>query len=289
MRIVVAGGSGFLGQPLIRALRDSGHEITQLVRRPAATPEQQTWEPGLPVELPADTGAVINLCGAGVGDHRWTDEYKKLIRDSRVVPTTTLAEAVARQGVPLLINASGVGFYGDTGDRKVDESSPPGDDFLARLSVEWERAAATAKPARVVTLRTGMVLDRNGSFLKAQLLPFRLGLGGKLGNGKQWVSWISLADWLGAVQFIIGDERIAGPANLVGPDPVTNADFTKAFAAALHRPAIFRIPKLAIRVLYGEFADEVFQSSRAIPKVLHDNGFTHQHPTLPQALAAALA
>ncbi len=287
MRIVVAGGSGFLGGALMGALREAGHEVTQLVRHPAARPEQLSWDPyaGL-VELPDDTDAVINLCGAAVAGRRWDDEVKRTLRDSRVGPTRLLA----RQGIPLLINASGVGFYGETGDRVVDETSGPGDDFLARLAVEWEGATDPARQAgaRVVLLRTGNVLDRRGGFLKPQLLPFKLGVGGRLGSGRQWVPWISRNDWVRAVLLIVGDDRFSGPVNIVGPEPVTNAEFTRALAGAVHRPAIFPIPKLAIKVLYGEFANEAFRSLRVMPKVLRDNGFDFQEGSVDRALEVAL-
>lgn len=289
MRIVVAGGSGFLGRPLMKTLQAAGHEVIQLVRRPATDVRQRTWDPARPVELPGDTDAVVNLCGANVG-HRWTDRYRKVIRDSRVIPTSTLAEAVARQGIPVLVNASGVDFYGDTGDRTVDESSHAGDNFLAGLSVEWEGATAAASAAgtRVVLLRTGMPLHRDGGLLKPQLLPFRLGVGGKLGNGRQWVPWLSLTDWLRAALFVLTNEQVSGPVNMVGPQPVTNAEFTKALAHALHRPAVWRIPKLAVKVLYGQYGVEGFHSRRAMPKVLSGNGFEYRHKTLPEALAQAL-
>ncbi|WP_117215571.1 TIGR01777 family oxidoreductase [Allorhizocola rhizosphaerae] len=287
MRIVVAGGSGFLGGALMPALRAAGHEVTQLVRRPPARPEQRRWDPvaGV-VDLPEDTDAVINLCGAGVADRRWNDEVKRDLRDSRVVPTKLLA----RQGIPLLVNASGVGFYGDTGDRVVDESAGPGDDFLARLAIDWEGATDAAREAgaRVINLRTGNVLHRSSGFLKPQLLPFRLGIGGRLGSGRQWVPWISRNDWVRAVLHIVADDRISGPVNLVGPAPVTNAEFTKAFARAVHRPAVFPIPRLAIKVLYGEFANEAFRSFRVVPKVLPDNGFRHEQAALERALDLAL-
>ncbi|HZM82555.1 MAG TPA: TIGR01777 family oxidoreductase [Candidatus Limnocylindrales bacterium] len=290
MRVVVAGGSGFLGTPLRQELAAAGHEVIQLVRRPPTEPDQLRWDPGHPVSLPDDTGAVINLCGVGIG-HRWTQSYKKLIRSSRIVPTTRLAQAVARQGIPVLINASGVGFYGETGDRIVDEGSGPGDDFLARLAADWERATRPAQEAgaRVVRLRTGLPLDKDGGFLKPQLLPFRLGIGGKLGSGRQWIPWISLRDWLRAAMFVLSHEQIEGPVNLAGPEPVTNAEATKALARALHRPAIFPVPRLGVRIVFGKYAaEEGYRSLRVMPKVLRDNGFDYDHPTFTSALAEAL-
>lgn len=269
-------------------LRAAGHEITQLVRRPATKPEQVTWDPAAPVRLPDDTAAVINLCGASIG-HRWTDAYRRELRDSRLHPTTTLARAVAAQRIPVLLNASGVGFYGDTGDREVTEQSGPGDtsDFLVGLNVEWEAAADAASPQRIVLLRTGLPVQADGGFLKPQLLPFRLGIGGKLGNGRQWVPWISLADWLEAVMFLL-DNDIHGPVNLVGPHPVTNAEWTRALAHALHRPALMPIPKFGVRMLFGEYAMEGYRSMKVKPEVLMTQGFTFQHATAQAALQSAL-
>jgi uncharacterized protein (TIGR01777 family) len=289
MRIVVAGASGFLGHPLMRRLRAAGHEVTQLVRRGTTKPEQVTWDPAEPIHLPDDTGAVINLCGASIG-HRWTDAYRREIRESRVRPTATLAQAVAAQGIPVLINASGVGIYGDTGDREVTEQSPPGDasEFLVGVNIEWEAAALAASSQRVVFLRTGLPIDQAGGFLKPQLLPFRLGVGGKLGNGRQWVPWISLTDWLNAAMFVL-EHEIDGPVNMVGPEPVTNAEWTKALGQALHRPALMPVPRLAVRILFGEYSDEGYRSMRVKPQALLAEGFTFTHSTAREALQHALS
>jgi uncharacterized protein (TIGR01777 family) len=188
----------------------------------------------------------------------------------------------------LLINSSGVGYYGETGDREVTESSPAGDDFLARLSVDWEAATTPAEKAgaRVAILRTGMVLHADGGFLKAQLLPFRMGVGGRLGNGRQWVPWMSREDWLGAVHHILRTE-LSGPINMVGPKPVRNDEFTKAFGAQLHRPTLMPIPKVAIQALYGAFAEEAFRSLRALPAALNAAGYVFRHRTVSAGLAAA--
>jgi uncharacterized protein len=289
MRIVIAGASGFLGQPLMRSLRAARHEITQLVRRAPAKPHEVVWDPATPIRLPEDTGAVVNLCGASIG-HRWTRPYRREIRDSRVLSTATLAEAVAAQGIPVLVNASGVGFYGDTGDREVTERSPHGDpsQFLVDVNIEWEAATRAAGARRVVLLRTGLPLHRSGGFLKPQLLPFRLGIGGKLGNGRQWVPWISLPDWLEAVTFLL-EHEIDGPVNLVGPAPVTNAEWTRTLAKALHRPALMPVPKLGVRLLFGEYADEGYRSFRVKPEVLLAAGFTFRHETAEAALREALS
>ena len=289
MRIVVAGGSGFLGHPLMRSLRAAGHDITQLVRRPATQPGQVTWDPAKPIRLPDDTAAVFNLCGANLG-HRWTPSYKRELRDSRLGSTATLARAVAAQGVPVLVNASGVTVYGDTGDREMTERSAPADpsDFLIGLNIAWEAAAMAAKSQRVVLLRTGLPVDADGGSLKPQLLPFRLGIGGKLGDGRQWVPWISLDDWLRAAIFVL-EHEIDGPVNMVGPTPVTNAEWTATLAKLLHRPAFFPVPKLGVRVLYGEYAMEGYRSMRVKPEVLLSQGFTYRHATLEAALRHALS
>lgn len=292
MRIVVAGGSGFLGRPLIKTLRSEGHEVTQLVRRPVAKPEQLTWDPAEPIRLPDGTDAVINLCGAGIG-HRWTASYRQQIRDSRVVPTATLARAVAEQRIPVHLNASGVGFYGSAGDRELTEESPHGDanDFLVGVSLEWEGATKPAAEAgsRLVLLRTGLPLRGDGGFLKPQLLPFKLGVGGKLGSGRQWVCWVSYADWLSAVLFALTNDRIEGPMNIAAPNPVTNAQFTKALGRALHRPTIMPVPKLAVKVLYGEYSEEGYRSFRVKPKLLQSLGFTFKHEQVDTALREALS
>ncbi|MFY1637294.1 TIGR01777 family oxidoreductase [Solwaraspora sp. WMMB335] len=297
MRILLAGASGFLGTRLTDHLHAAGHETVQLVRRPAHGPAQASWSPSAGQLDPAVlTGidAVINLAGAGVGDKRWTDSYKALIRSSRVDSTTTLATTIA--GLPatdrpaVLLNASAIGWYGDTGDQPVEENAPAGEGFLADVARVWEAATGPAENAgvRVVRLRTGLPLDRDGGLLKPQLLPFRLGLGGKLGSGRQWVPWIAMQDWLRAVTFLLERDDISGPVNVVGPAPVTNAAFGKALGAAVHRPAIMPIPAFALHVVLGEFATEALSSSRVLPGVLTEAGFTYRHPDLPGALHAAL-
>jgi uncharacterized protein (TIGR01777 family) len=288
MRIVVAGGSGFLGRPLIRRLRAAGHDVTQLVRRPSAKPGEMFWDPAGPVRLPDNADAVINLCGANLG-HRWTASYKRELRGSRLLPTATLARAVASQRIPVLVNASGVTIYGDTGDREVTEGSAHGDpsDFLIGLGIEWEEAARTASPQRVVLLRTGLPVDAHGGSLKPQLLPFRLGIGGKLGDGRQWVPWISLHDWLRATIFTL-EHDVDGPVNMVGPKPVTNAEWTHTLAKLMHRPALMPVPKLGVRLLYGEYAMEGYRSMRVKPEVLLSQGFTYRHATVEMALRYAL-
>ena len=293
----MAGASGFLGTRLVDCLTADGHQVTRLVRRPPRTPVERQWNPSaaqLDPQCVADADAVVNLAGAGVGDKRWNDEYKQLIRTSRVDSTTTLAVTIA--GLPaddrpaVLLNSSAVGWYGNTGDRTVEEDAPAGEGFLADVCRVWEAATRPAEDAgvRVVRLRTGLPLHRDGGMLKPQLLPFRLGVGGKLGNGRQWLPWISLRDWLDGVTFLLGRDDLAGPVNVVGPAPVTNAEFTRELARRLHRPAIMPIPALALKVALGGFAHEALTSTRVLPGVLGRAGFAWTHPDLPGALRAAL-
>lgn len=297
MRILMAGVSGFLGTRLVDRLTADGHQVTRLVRRAPRTPDERRWNPSaaqLDPQVVADADAVVNLAGAGVGDKRWDDAYKGLIRSSRVDSTTTLAITIA--GLPavdrpaVLLNASAVGWYGNTGDRTVEEDSPAGEGFLADVCRVWEAATRPAEDAgtRVVRLRTGLPLHRDGGMLKPQLLPFRLGVGGKLGNGRQWLPWISMRDWLDALTFLLAREDVAGPVNVVGPAPVTNAEFTRELARQLHRPAIMPIPALALKVALGGFAHEALTSARVLPGVLGRAGFAWTHPDLPGALHAAL-
>ncbi|MGW4293648.1 TIGR01777 family oxidoreductase [Micromonospora chersina] len=297
MRILMAGVSGFLGTRLVDRLTADGHQVTRLVRRAPRTPDERQWNPSaaqLDPQVVADADAVVNLAGAGVGDKRWNDAYQGVIRSSRVDSTTTLAITMA--GLPaadrpaVLLNSSAVGWYGNTGDRAVEEDSPAGEGFLADVCRVWEAATRPAEDAgvRVVRLRTGLPLHRDGGMLKPQLLPFRLGVGGKLGNGRQWLPWISLRDWLDGVTFLLGRDDLAGPVNVVGPAPVTNAEFTRELARQLHRPAVMPIPALALKVALGGFAHEALTSTRVLPGVLGRAGFTWTHPDLRGALHAAL-
>ncbi|GAA0809158.1 TIGR01777 family oxidoreductase [Spirilliplanes yamanashiensis] len=298
MRIIVAGASGFLGIPLVERLRAEGHEVTRLVRRKPAAPDELGWNPAAGHLDPArvqGADAVVNIGGAGVGDKRWTPGYKDEIRTSRVEPTTLLATTIAQlppeQRPRVFLQGSAVGWYGDTGDTPVEEDAPAGAGFLADVCRVWEAAVRPAEDAgvRVALLRTGLPLDAKGGLLKPQLLPFKLGVGGKLGSGRQWVPWISLEDWVSAVVFVLERDDIHGPVNLVGPEPVRNARFTEAFAGRLHRPAIMPIPGVGLRVLLGEFAGEALRSQRVRPGVLSRAGFTWRHTTVEEALGAALA
>ncbi|GAA3349169.1 TIGR01777 family oxidoreductase [Amorphoplanes nipponensis] len=297
MRILLAGASGFLGTRLAERLRAAGHDITRLVRHPASAADEATWKPSsgqLDQAVVAGADAVINLAGAGVGDKRWNARYKSLIRSSRVDTAGTIAHAIknlpAADRPKVLLQSSAVGWYGDTGDRPVTEEAPAGTGFLADVCRVWEAAARPAEDAgtRVALLRTGLPLDEHGGLLKPQMLLFKMGGGAKLGGGKQWVPWIGLADWLAATEFLLDREDLAGPVNMVGPEPATNADFTQALAKVLHRPAVLQVPGIALQVALGEFAHEALRSQRVLPGVLRRAGFVFGQPTLEAALAAAV-
>ncbi|MGC9667222.1 TIGR01777 family oxidoreductase [Planosporangium sp. 12N6] len=294
MRILIAGSSGFLGTRLARALTADRHEVRTLVRRQARTAAESRWEPDRGRVDPgviAETDAVINLAGANVGGRRWTAEYKRQLRDSRIDTTATLARAMAEADAPpkILLNSSAVGYYGDTADRPVDEQSPAGTGFLADLCRDWEAATAPAQAAgvRVAHLRTGFPLDRDEGFLKPLMFVFRLGIGGTLGSGDQYLPWIALPDWLAAVRFLL-EHDVAGPVNLTGPNPVTNAAFTRALGRQLHRPTLLPVPRPALRVALGEFATEALASQRALPGVLTAAGFDFRYQDVTSALRWAV-
>ncbi len=292
MHIIAAGASGFLGTRLLTKLRSAGHRVTQLVRSPPSGADQVRWDPdggklGTAVLNGAD--AVVNLCGVGVGDKRWTPAYKALIRTSRVNPTRLLAGSCAEAGVPVLINASGIGYYGPRGDEVVDESGHAGTTFLAGVCVDWENATAAARDAgaRVVSLRTGLVLGRDGGLLPKLTLLTKLYAGGRLGSGKQYFPWISATDEIDAMEFLLTAD-VSGPVNLTGPAPVTNAEFTRELGRQLRRPTPWMVPKVALDLVLGEFAGEVIAGQNAIPAALTGAGFTFSHATLAEALRAEL-
>ncbi|MET8650366.1 TIGR01777 family oxidoreductase [Nocardia aurea] len=295
MKVVIAGSSGLIGTALVAALRRDGHEVARLVRRRAAAPDEFVWDPAraeLDGRALRDADAVVNLCGASIGRRRWNGHYKQELRDSRITPTDVLADKVAGAGVPVLVNASGVHYYGgDTGDRVVDESSPAGTSFLATLCRDWEAATkpAVAAGVRTVLLRSAVVLSRNGGMLDALRPLYSLGLGGRLGSGRQYAPWISLDDEIGAIVFALTNETVGGPVNAVGPAPVTNAEFNRALGKALHRPTPLVVPAFALRAVVGEFADEaVLSGPRAIPTALEEAGYTFRHPTIGAALASVI-
>ncbi len=294
MKIAVTGASGLIGSALVPHLRNAGHEVVRLVRRPAAAPDELSWDPVRGVcDLPADVTGVVNLAGAGVGDHRWTPAYKKEILDSRVDATRTIATAMARmEPAPrVLVSASAIGWYGDTGDRAVDETAPAGTGFLADVVQAWEAAADPARAAgiRVAHPRTGLVVSSHGGAWGRMFPLFRAGAGGRLGNGRQYWSWISMRDEVCALQFLLEQEHLSGPVNLTGPDPVTNAEVTAVMGRLLHRPTLASVPAFALKTVLGEFSTEVLGSTRALPRVLEHAQFRFQDPTVESAIAQAIA
>ncbi|CAO5240664.1 TIGR01777 family oxidoreductase [Frankia sp. AgKG'84/4] len=300
MRIVVTGASGLIGSTLVPALRADGNAVSTLVRRPPRADGEIRWDPTAGQLDPADlagTEAVVHLAGAGIGDRRWTDSYRRVLRESRLVSTDLLTRTLARLDPPprVLLAGSAVGWYGTDAHGAagpLDESAPAGSGFLARLVEDWEAAAEPARAAgiRVSTLRTGVVLSTRGGSLARQLPLFRFGVGGRLGSGRQWLSWISLPDHVAATRFLLGADAPAGPVNLVAPEPVTNTRFTSALAAALHRPAFAAVPGFALRAVLGGFADEgVLASQRLAPAALRAAGFGFAHPDIDTALRALLS
>ena len=279
MRVVMAGASGFLGSALRRRFIADGHQIVRLVRRDPRGPDERRWEPD------ARQLNLADIAGA----------YMRKLFRSRFGPTRTMTELIAalppEQRPPVLLNASAIGFYSpDNGDRAVDEHEPPGRGFFPELCQAWETAAAPAEDAgvRVVRLRTGLVLDGGGGLLKPIALATRLFAGGPLAGGRFWMSWISMEDWVGAVSFLSGRDDVTGPVNVVGPSPVRNAEFTRVVARHLHRPAPWPVPRFALRIALGEFADDAVGNLRVLPGVLNRLGYSYHHQTVDAAVAAAL-
>ncbi len=296
MNILVTGATGFLGQPLAAALRAAGHALTVLSRDPERAaglcPGARVWA-SLDSWRP-DTAfdAVINLAGAPIADRRWSDARKRLLRDSRVALTEQLVRHFKEAARPpaVFLSGSAVGYYGDAGDAALDESAPAGADFAARLCAEWEDAARQAElcGTRVCLLRTGLVLHPAGGVLGRLLAPFRLGLGGRLGDGRQWMSWIHRDDWIALVLRLLSDPAARGPFNLTAPEPATNAAFTAALGRALCRPTPFPAPAFALRLLLGERTQMLLASQRALPWSALALGFRFRHPALDDALADIL-
>jgi uncharacterized protein (TIGR01777 family) len=292
-RVAIAGSSGLIGLALVSALRAADHEVLRIVRRAPLSRDELQWDPGRGDFDPAGiegVDAVVNLCGVNVGQKRWSGSFKQSLRDSRIAPTEVLASAVVQAGVPVLINASAVGYYGDTGGRIVDESAPAGAGFLARLCLDWESATLAAYDAgvRVVLARTGLVLAPKGGVLGRLRPIFNFGLGGRLGSGRQYMPWISLEDEVRGLIFAITNDELSGPVNFVGPAPVTNSEFTAAVGRALNRPTPMLVPGFALRTVLGEFADEgLLGGQRAIPSALERAEFRFHHNTIGEALTYA--
>jgi uncharacterized protein (TIGR01777 family) len=295
MKIAITGASGLIGTALVPHLRSNGHEVLRLVRRPAAAPDEVTWDPTAgTVDLEALEGidAVIHLAGAGVGDHRWSDDYKREILDSRVDGTETIVRAITSlQSKPrVLVSGSAIGWYGETADRAVDESNPAGQGFLANVVRAWEAAADPAEQAgiRVVHARTGLVVAKSGGAWARMFPLFKFGLGGKLGSGRQYWSWISLRDEVRALEFLVQEESLTGPVNLTAPNPSTNAEVTAVMGHVLGRPTLLPAPAFALKAVLGEFSSEVLSSARVLPAALEGAGFIWLDSTIESAIRTAL-
>jgi uncharacterized protein (TIGR01777 family) len=287
-RIAITGASGLIGSALVGHLKSEGHTVQRLVRRAPVSPDEIQWDPKTGfVDISALRGvdAVIHLAGVGVSDKRWTKRFKSEILNSRLLGTTAIANAVAEVKPQVFISASAIGWYGDSGNRAVVESDSVGNDFLAAVCREWEGAADLAGNVRTVKLRTGLVLDPTGGALGRMLPLFRIGLGGKLGSGKQWWSWITLHDVIRAITFALEND-ISGPINLTSPNPVTNQEFTSALARAMKRPALFPAPAIALKIALGGFSSEVLGSKKVMPHALTQAGFQWDYPHITPALQA---
>lgn len=287
-QVAVTGSSGLIGSALVGQLRADGFEVKKIVRRPVRNNDEVFWNPNVgEIDLAplSQVDAIIHLAGVGVGDKRWSAAYKSEILNSRLLGTTTIATAAKTLGVKKFISASAIGYYGETGNRSVSESDRGGEDFLSVVCREWEAAADLAIDIPTIKLRTGLVLDPTGGALGRMMPIFKFGLGGKLGNGKQWWSWITLHDEIRAIMFLL-NSKITGPVNLTSPNPVTNQEFTAALARALNRPAIFPAPAFALRAALGGFSSEILGSKKIVPKVLTDAGFEFDYPHISAALTA---
>lgn len=296
MDIAISGSSGLIGTALIPALTAAGHRPVRLVRRPASGADEIAWDPArgqIDAASLEGIGAVVHLAGAGIGDRRWTDAYKREILESRTVSTALLAGTLASLQRPpsVFLSGSAIGFYGASATETFTERSPHGSGFLAEVCVAWEAAAAPAVDAGIRTafLRTGIVLSPAGGALRKQLPLFKLGLGGRFGSGRQWQSWISIDDEVGAIVHLLGSS-VAGPVNLTAPNPVTNGEFAKTLARVLRRPAVFPVPRFAPALLLGgELADNLlFTGQRVLPEVLTADGYPFRHPELEDGLRALL-
>jgi len=307
MRVLISGSSGLVGTTVVGALEREGHAVSRLLR-----PESERRTPPLPGARPAAANvlwdpvagdidaaaaegadAVVHLAGASIAGARWNDARKRILRRSRVEATRHLVGALGKLARPprVFVSASAIGYYGDRGDEELTEQSAPGDDFIAMMARDWEAEAACAEHfgARTVMLRWGLILSSRGGALQRMLPPFRLGVGGRLGSGKQWMSWLTLAEALGLIRFALEDAQVRGPVNAVAPNPVRNAEFTSTLGRALHRPTIFPVPGVALRLALGEMAQALLLSSqRVVPKKLQALGYRFLHAELGPAFSAVL-
>lgn len=293
-RILISGASGLIGTALVPALKARGFAVMRLVRKAATGKEHITWDPArhLSPETVSGFDAVIHLAGESIAS-RWTETRKRRILDSRNQGTSHLAEAAAKASQPprVFISASAVGFYGNRGDEILREDSPSGEGFTAETCRQWEAAAQPAAQAgiRTAEMRFGVVMSADGGALKKMLPAFRMGLGGRLGNGRQWLPWISVLDVVGAIQHVLDHESLSGPVNTVSPNPVTNAEFTRILASVINRPAVFPVPAFAVRLIFGEMGEELLLGSQRVePAKLMASGYRFQHPDLRDALKEIL-
>lgn len=301
MKIIISGSSGLIGTALIDSLRPEGHSICRLVRSTSTAPADATstlirWEPPTgSIDLAAmeAADAVVHLAGASVAGGRWTASRKEILRRSRIDSTRHLVSALAQlKSKPrVLVSASAIGYYGDRGDEILTETSAPAADFLAQLCRDWEKEAAVAEreSIRTVILRFGIVLAPQGGALRQMLTPFRLGVGGRLGSGRQWMSWISLHDVVKLIRHAIANDNLRGPVNAVAPHPITNAEFTSILAGVLHRPALFPAPRFALQLALGEMAGALLASQRVTPEKLNSLQYAFHYPQLKEALASMLS
>jgi uncharacterized protein (TIGR01777 family) len=297
MKVLISGSHGLVGKALISSLSSDGHEIVRLVRGTPSGPAEVEWHPNegrIDAANLEGFDAVVHLAGESIASGRWTDEKKRAIRDSRVKGTALLSEALARLSRPpaVFLSASAIGYYGDRGDEVLTEKSAPGKDFLASVCVEWENAtrAAIEKGIRTVHTRFGIILDAEEGALGKMLTPFRMGIGGRVGHGKQWMSWIAIEDVVNGLRFVIEDKTTSGPINFVAPNAVRNAEFTKSLGHVLSKPTLFPVPAFGVRLAFGEMGDALLLSSQRVePRVLREKGFVFRWARLDEALRHLLA
>ena len=297
MKVLVSGSHGLVGTALIRSLASDGHEIVRLVRAAPSSAAEVEWHPNegrIDAAKLEGLDAVVHLAGESIAANRWTSAKKRAIRDSRVKGTGLLSDTLAQLSRPpaVFVSASAIGYYGDRGDELLTENSAPGNDFLSGVCVEWENATrpAVAKGIRTVNTRFGIILDANEGALGKMLTPFRMGIGGRVGSGKQWLSWIAIEDVVGGLKSVITDTSISGPVNFVAPNPVTNAEFTKTLGHVLSKPTLFPVPEFGVRLAFGEMADALLLAiQRVEPRVLKERGFRFMWPALEPALRHLLS
>jgi uncharacterized protein (TIGR01777 family) len=297
MRVAVTGSHGLIGSAVVERLGRDGHDVVRLVRSPSSEPGDVLWDPAqgaIAADALEGVDAAVHLAGEGVAEKRWTDQQKARIRDSRVRGTDTLARALARlhRKPSVFVSGSAIGYYGARGDEALTEAAPPGSSFLSEVCQAWEAATTPAADAgiRVVCARSGIVLSARGGAMKRQLPLFKFGVGGRLGSGKQWTSWITLEDEVGAIVHALTTDSLQGPVNLTAPNPVTNIEFTKALGRAVRRPAVLPVPSAALKVvLGGELASDLLGSLRVLPAKLTESGYHFAHPEIDDALRAVIS